>query len=47
MIVKKFICNCLDQGIDELKQPENMNKIQNNIVDPLIIYTYKKLYPYF
>lgn len=47
MIVKKLICNCLDQGIDELKQPENMNKIQNNIVDPLIIYTYKKLYPYF
>jgi len=47
MIVKKFINQCIDNGLEEIKQPQNMSKIQMNVVDPMISYTYKRLYPYF
>ena len=47
MIITKLINKCLDTGLDEIKQPENMKKIQKNLVDPMIHYTYKRLYPYF
>ena len=47
MIITKLINKCLDTGLDEIKQPENMKKIQKNLVDPMINYTYKRLYPYF
>ena len=29
-----------------IKKEENMNKIHNNIIDPLVNYTFKKVYPY-
>lgn len=47
MIITKLINKCLDSGLDQIKQPENMKKIQKNLVDPMIHYTYKRLYPYF
>lgn len=47
MIVNKLINKILDDGIEQIKQPENMKKLQINFVDPMISYTYKRLYPYF
>ena len=47
MIVNKIINKILDDGIEQIKQPENMKKLQINLVDPMISYTYKRLYPYF
>ena len=47
MIVNKLITKILDDGIEQIKQPENMKKLQINLVDPMISYTYKRLYPYF
>ena len=47
MIVNKLINKILDDGIEQIKQPENMKKLQVNLVDPMISYTYKRLYPYF
>ena len=47
MIVNKLITKILDDGIEQIKQPENMRKLQVNLVDPMISYTYKRLYPYF
>ena len=31
----------------ELKEPENFDKIKINFLNPLIVYTSLKLYPYF
>jgi hypothetical protein len=36
----------LEKIVNEVKKPENMSKIHNNIIDPLIHYTFDKLYPY-
>jgi len=47
MAIKDLINQCLQKGLEELKQPENMSKIQVNVVDPMIHYTYKRLFPYF
>ena len=37
----------LEKFTNELKQPKNIKKIKNNVLDPLIQYTTLKLYPYF
>ena len=36
----------LEKFIIEIKKTDNMSKIQTNIMDPLIEYLIKKLYPY-
>lgn len=36
----------LNKIIKEVRKKENMDKIQGNIIDPLIEYTYNKIYPY-
>ena len=36
----------LEKIINEVKKPENMSKIHNSVIDPLIHYTFDKLYPY-
>ena len=46
MIVKEITTKLLEKVLDEIKTPENMNKIQNELLNPLITYTYKKIYPY-
>ena len=46
MLIKKLTNELLDKFIIELKKPENVNKVQVNIVDPVINYTFHKLYPY-
>lgn len=36
----------IEKIVKEIKKKENMDKIHGNIIDPLIEYTYKKIYPY-
>jgi hypothetical protein len=47
MIVKELTAKLLEKVILEIKKEENMTKIQSDIMDPLIYYTYKRIYPYF
>lgn len=47
MVLKKLTNKVIDKFIDEVKKPENMNKIKEHLINPLITYTYKQLYPYF
>lgn len=47
MLVKELTKKCLESSIEEIKKEENMNKIRTEVVDPLIHYTYKRIYPYF
>ena len=46
MILKNITVQFLEKAIEEIKEPDNMSKIKINIMDPLIKYTYNKLYPY-
>lgn len=36
----------LNKIIEELKTEENIEKIKNNVVNPMVHYTISKLYPY-
>ena len=47
MLVKEITTKLIDKTITEIKRKENMTKIQSEIMDPLIYYTYKRIYPYF
>ena len=46
MTISQFTNELLDKVLNELKKKQNMNKIENNLVEPLIRYTFKRLYPY-
>ena len=46
MAISKFTKEILDKILEEVSKPKNMSKIEMNIVEPLIMYTYKRLYPY-
>ena len=46
MDVSNFVSDIIDKIIGEMKQESNMKKIENNLIDPLIHYTFKKLFPY-
>ena len=45
-MITKITSELLEKIIDELKKPENMSKIHIGVVDPLIHYTFNRLYPY-
>ena len=47
MLVKELTSKFLEKAINEIKKEENMNKIQSEIMDPLIYYTYRRIYTYF
>lgn len=47
MLVKELTSKLLEKIIGEVKKEENMTKIQKEIMDPLIYYTYRRIYPYF
>ena len=36
----------LEKIVKEVRKKENMDKIHGSIIDPLIQYTYGKIYPY-
>lgn len=46
MLIKKITNELLDKFINELRRPENLNKYQKFLLDPLIKYTFNKIYPY-
>jgi len=46
MAVSKFTKEILDKIIEEVSKAENISKIESNVVEPLIMYTFKRLYPY-
>ena len=46
-MIKDLTKKLIEKFSDELKQPENMNKIKQNFINPLVFYTTLKLYPYF
>jgi hypothetical protein len=46
MIVKEILKDLLNHTVEEVKQEENMRKIQINILDPIITYAFSQLYPY-
>ena len=45
-IIKDIINDLLKYTIQEIKQKENMTKIQAQILDPIITYAFSHLYPY-
>lgn len=45
-MIPKLTSELLDKVIEELKKPENMSKIHLGVIDPLIHYTFNRLYPY-
>ena len=46
MTISSFVSDILDKLINEIKKKENINKLEKNLIDPLIQYTFNKLYPY-
>ena len=47
MLIKKLATKIIDKLVLELKEEDNMQKLKVSIVDPLITYTYRQMYPYF
>lgn len=45
-MISQFASDILDKTIIELKKDENMNKIHINLIDPLIDYSFRRIYPY-
>jgi hypothetical protein len=45
-MIEKLTTDILNKFIVEIKKKENLSKIQNNVIDPLIHYTFSQLYPY-
>ena len=46
MSIKDITSKILDKILFQIKQPENMSKIENVLIEPLIKYTYNRIYPY-
>ena len=46
MTVSQFTKDIIDRLIIEIKKKENMCKIEQNLIEPLILYTFKRIYPY-
>ena len=46
MALKQLTADFINRFINECNKPENFNKIKENLIDPLIYYTFRRLYPY-
>ena len=46
-MIRDLTKKMIDKFSLELKEPENFDKIKVNFLNPLIVYTSLKLYPYF
>lgn len=46
-MISKFSQEILDTVLNEFKKTKNLDKICLNFLDPLIYYSFKKIYPYF
>lgn len=46
MTISVFVADLIDKFILEVKKENNITKLEKQLIDPLIQYTFKKLYPY-
>lgn len=46
MSVSKFASDILDKVLIEVTKDENMTRIEKKLIEPLLYYTFKRLYPY-
>lgn len=46
MVLSQLTTQMLNQLIEEFKKDNTKKKINNYIIDPIIIYIYKKIYPF-
>jgi hypothetical protein len=46
MNIKNFAKTIIEKVIIEIEKKNNREKIEKKIIDPLIYYTFKRLYPY-
>ena len=46
MVVSKVVSELIEKCIVEFKKEENMERINKNVIDPLIYHLLKKLSPY-
>ena len=46
-MLKDLTTKILEKILKHLQEKENIEKIQNVIVEPVIKYTYNRIYPYF
>lgn len=45
-MIKDLFNDLIDKFIQEINKQENITKVEKSLVDPLIKYTFNKLYPY-
>jgi hypothetical protein len=46
MTISQFTKEILDKILIELNKKENQTKIEQNLIEPLILYSFNRLYPY-
>ena len=46
MVMNKIVDELTQYTLNEFKKEENLNKMRVFVIDPLIEYTFKRLYPY-
>ena len=46
MLLNKFVIEVVEQFTNEIKKDPNLEIIKLNVINPLIDYTFQRLYPY-
>ena len=46
MTISQFTKEILDKILIELNKKETQSKIEQNLIEPLILYSFNRLYPY-
>ena len=46
MSISNFVTDFIDKIIQEVKKEKNITRLETNLIDPVIHYTFKKMYPY-
>ena len=46
MTISQFTTDIINKVMFEINKRENMSKIEQNLIEPLIRYTFSRLYPY-
>ena len=46
MIINKISCELANYFINEIKKDQNVNLLKDEVINPLIDYTFHRLYPY-
>jgi len=46
MLLNKLSSELTEYFIEEIKKEDNVEKIKENVINPLIDYTFQRLYPY-